>query len=202
MKHNCGAIRPTVLPTRRWQQRALGRPPAVPLRRRSAPEADLMASALVPVVRVEREGFAACLRRRMGGASRKTAMPRPVHRAPGMGAARVTPSPATWRPSVKQRSRAKVSTASTPATLDPPEEGLARSTPASGPAPAHPGHGSAIITYPFPLRQGVLASLDLPPDLMRREAQRLAAFVESLAIEDQVTERAQPPHEPTDRTRG
>lgn len=97
-------------------------------------------------------------------------------------------SPATWRPSVKQRSRTKGKGAPVAATSGSPKtSGGAPSTPAEAPAP-HPGHGSAIITYPFPLRQGVLASLELPPDLTRREAQRLVAFIESLAIEDEVAE--------------
>ena len=112
-------------------------------------------------------------------------------------------SPATWRPSVKQRSRTKGNGGSTAAARGSKTDGGAPSTPAPGPAPApHPGHGSAIITYPFPLRQGVLASLELPPDLTRREAQRLVAFIESLAIEDQVAETAHLPPEPPDRTRG
>jgi hypothetical protein len=111
-------------------------------------------------------------------------------------------SPATWRPSVKQRSRTKGNGAPTTAAPGSPKtDGGARSTPAPAPAP-HPGHGSAIITYPFPLRQGVLASLELPPDLTRREAQRLVAFIESLAIEDEVAEPAQLPPEPPDETRG
>jgi hypothetical protein len=115
-------------------------------------------------------------------------------------------SPATWRPSVKQRSRTKGNGASTTASpLSPKTHGGAPSAPAPAPGPApapHPGHGSAIITYPFPLRQGVLASLELPPDLTRREAQRLVAFIESLAIEDEVAEPAQLPPEPPDETRG
>ena len=42
-----------------------------------------------------------------------------------------------------------------------------------------------IIKYPFPLRDGVLASVELPADLSQREAARLAAFIGSLAIEAQ-----------------
>lgn len=111
-------------------------------------------------------------------------------------------SPATWRPSVKQRSRTNGNGATTTAApRSPMNAGGAPSTPAPTSAP-HPGHGSAIITYPFPLRQGVLASIELPPDLTRREAQRLVAFIESLAIEDEVAEPAQLPPEPSDETRG
>jgi len=111
-------------------------------------------------------------------------------------------SPSTWRPSVKQRSRTKGNGASTAAAPAPTGlDGAASPIPTPHPAP-HPGRGSAIITYPFPLRQGVLASVELPPDLTRREAQRLVAFIESLAIEDEVAASAQPPPESRDGTRG
>ena len=113
-------------------------------------------------------------------------------------------SPATWRPSVKQRSRSKGNGASTSAAPESSKtDSGAPPTPAPPPGPSvpHPGHGSAIITYPFPLRQGVLASVELPPDLTRREARRLAAFIESLAIEDEVAEPANLPPEPPDDPR-
>lgn len=111
-------------------------------------------------------------------------------------------SPSTWRPSVKQRSRTKGNGSSTAAAPGPTGiDGGASPIQTPHPAP-RPGYGSAIITYPFPLRQGVLASLELPPDLTRREAQRLVAFIESLAIEAEVTESAQPPPESRDKARG
>jgi hypothetical protein len=93
-------------------------------------------------------------------------------------------SPASWRPSVKQRSRTKANGPSSAPSSD-----TAAVAPKAGVAPApaqHSGHRSAIITYPFPLREGVLASLELPADLTRREALRLSAFIESLAIETEI----------------
>lgn len=42
---------------------------------------------------------------------------------------------------------------------------------------------AATITYPFPVRQGVVASLVLPADLTKPEAKRLAAFIDSVAVE-------------------
>jgi hypothetical protein len=45
------------------------------------------------------------------------------------------------------------------------------------------GSGSDLVQYPFPLRSGVMAYLSLPRDLRRGEAQRIAAFVASLAID-------------------
>jgi hypothetical protein len=44
-----------------------------------------------------------------------------------------------------------------------------------------------LVQYPFPLRSGLMAYLSLPRDLRRSEAQRIAAFVASLAV-DPVTE--------------
>jgi hypothetical protein len=40
------------------------------------------------------------------------------------------------------------------------------------------------ITYPFPLRAGVVSTLELPADLSAREAERIATFVKSLAVDD------------------
>lgn len=80
--------------------------------------------------------------------------------------------PPGWRPDMKQRSR----TAKPASNGAPSDAGVARKLPA-----ATPGN----ITYPFPLRDGVLASLQLPSDLSKREAQRLGAFINSLAMEEQ-----------------
>jgi hypothetical protein len=40
-----------------------------------------------------------------------------------------------------------------------------------------------LVQYPFPLRAGVMAYFSLPRDLSRTEAQRIAAFIASLAID-------------------
>jgi hypothetical protein len=99
-------------------------------------------------------------------------------------------SPASWRPSVKQRARARSNgspSAQSPSPVSPaagPESGAASAQ------ASHSGHRSAIITYPFPLREGVLASIELPDDLTRREARRLSAFIESLAIDTELEEQA------------
>jgi hypothetical protein len=45
------------------------------------------------------------------------------------------------------------------------------------------GPNSDLVQYPFPLRSGVMVYLSLPRDLRRGEAQRIAAFVASLAID-------------------
>ena len=56
--------------------------------------------------------------------------------------------------------------------------------PETGPAPEKvAGPSSDLVQYPFPLRSGVLIYVSLPRDLRRSEAQRIAAFVASLAID-------------------
>jgi hypothetical protein len=40
-----------------------------------------------------------------------------------------------------------------------------------------------LINYPFPLRGGVMAYLQLPADLSKADAQRLAAHIDTLAID-------------------
>lgn len=44
-----------------------------------------------------------------------------------------------------------------------------------------------MLTYPFPVRPwgGLVVNITLPADLTRQEAKRLAAFVESLAVDNQ-----------------
>jgi hypothetical protein len=47
-----------------------------------------------------------------------------------------------------------------------------------------PPPGPNVVDYPFPLRQGVIVHLMLPPDLRRAEAKRLGTFIEALAMDD------------------
>jgi len=55
------------------------------------------------------------------------------------------------------------------------------------------GEASDLVQYPFPLRTGIMAYLSLPRDLRRAEAQRIGAFVASLAI-DPMPELGSGPH--------
>lgn len=96
-------------------------------------------------------------------------------------------SPSTWRPSVQKRDRKPrepIISSQSDSTPQPP--GIREAEPpAPRVPPRHPSSPrSAIITYPFPVRDGVLASLELPADLTGREAERVAAFVASLAVEE------------------
>lgn len=46
---------------------------------------------------------------------------------------------------------------------------------------------SDLVTYPFPLRTGGMAYLQLPRELTRSEVKRLCSFLESLAIDPEAT---------------
>jgi len=87
-------------------------------------------------------------------------------------------NPGSWRPDIKPRSR--VSKAP-----DKIAEDAASTVTPSGSSLQPIRSAANMITYPFPLRDGVLVSLQLPADLTRREAKRLSAFVDSLAVEEQ-----------------
>jgi len=42
-----------------------------------------------------------------------------------------------------------------------------------------------LVTYPFPIRTGLVARLALPPDLKRAELQRVTAFMGTLTVDDE-----------------
>ena len=82
-------------------------------------------------------------------------------------------NPAGWRPeirtrqtSIQDRTKGRPSNGGTPGLTLPP--------PAS----------SGMIQYPFPIRDGVIASLTLPANLRKAEAKRLASFLDSLAVDE------------------
>jgi hypothetical protein len=63
----------------------------------------------------------------------------------------------------------------------------------AGPAPASserastpPTQQSGLIEYPFPLREGRLAYLRLPADLKSGEVKRLAAYLNTLAVDSEL----------------
>ena len=55
---------------------------------------------------------------------------------------------------------------------------------------ALPTASEGLITYPYPLRPGMVLSIALPPDLSQKEAERLGGFLRSVAVDEQ---RALPP---------
>ena len=92
-------------------------------------------------------------------------------------------SPTSWRPDIKVRNRTEAGIAPSPAPATSSPTGAPASSPSAEPALVHTAHKRAMITYPFPLRPDVLASVDLPADLTSREADRLVAFIKSLAMD-------------------
>jgi len=46
--------------------------------------------------------------------------------------------------------------------------------------------GPGVITYPFPIRAGLQGRITLPENLTRREADRISAFIKTLAMEDEI----------------
>jgi hypothetical protein len=88
----------------------------------------------------------------------------------------------SWRPA-QRKSSAKKSTPngkSTPADKGQVTSPAEQQTPKVDPPP-QPG----MITYPFPIRPGMQGRIMLPEDLTMREAKRIAAFVSTLAFEDE-----------------
>lgn len=102
-------------------------------------------------------------------------------------------SPSAWRPNSERPPRAGKSDGRSVRSSSRAErsDGALPSGPSS--PDVHSGLGASKITYPFPLRPDTLVSVELPADLTRREALRLAVFIESLAIEDASTGASTPP---------
>jgi hypothetical protein len=46
--------------------------------------------------------------------------------------------------------------------------------------------GPGVITYPFPIRPGLQGRITLPENLTSREADRISAFIKTLAMEDEI----------------
>lgn len=86
-------------------------------------------------------------------------------------------NPGGWRP--QRRSRAKGSGLS--ASPAGPRERKANQP---SPVDASPASGSAWETYRFPIRPGMMATLDLPTDLRAAEVSRLTLFLQTLPMDD------------------
>jgi hypothetical protein len=87
--------------------------------------------------------------------------------------------PGGWKAPTKARAVKKSISTPKPVPGPPTTVDIEFSTP----APRDP-LGATFISHTFPLRQGVRATLALPEDLTRREAKRIANFVESLAVDE------------------
>lgn len=105
--------------------------------------------------------------------------------------------PGGWQPAIKTRNR-RLGNRPTSASESANQEAATGNRGGGGSyadarerstAPARPRSGGGMIPYPFPLRPGVLASIELPDDLSSREAERLASFIKSLAVDGIGTRR-------------
>jgi hypothetical protein len=90
-------------------------------------------------------------------------------------------NPSGWKPPASKARTARGGRQEAPATN---EQGEAENgaAPPAGATLLPPTAG--LISYPYPLRTGLLVTLMLPADLTKREATRLNGFIESLAIEE------------------
>jgi hypothetical protein len=87
----------------------------------------------------------------------------------------------TWKPAQRKR---PVAGSNGGSTTKPAKDGTRSENP---PAQQHvEQHQPGMISYPFPIRPGLQGKITLPEDLTMREANRIAAFVATLALEDEV----------------
>jgi len=72
-----------------------------------------------------------------------------------------------------------------PAVQRKPESSSTPPTQATSEPPDAQGSTSGLISYPFPLQSGAIATVRLPVRLERTDAERLAAFIRTLVFEPQ-----------------
>ena len=82
-------------------------------------------------------------------------------------------SPSTWRYTAERPSKERGKTKRAAGEQMPNNAQNASVTPSGN-----------TIQYPYPIRNGLVVTLNLPPDLTSREAQRLSAFISSLAVDE------------------
>lgn len=94
--------------------------------------------------------------------------------------------PLTYRPEMgTSRSRNESDeTKAKPATKRKKAASTA-SKPADAPMPEEPASSTPMLTIPFPLRPDFLASVQIPRNLKKSEAERLAAFIRTLAMDEE-----------------
>lgn len=83
----------------------------------------------------------------------------------------------TWKPAQRRRPSQGNGANAKPAQVTPTPPAPTAQTPVSS--------QSGMITYPFPIRPGLRGTIQLPEDLTAREAQRIAAFIATLAVEEE-----------------
>jgi len=90
--------------------------------------------------------------------------------------------PAGYRPKMNSRERSKGDTATTKERSgEEREEGNRTERGTRQSSETSPGPTSNLLTIPFPLRPDFVVSVQVPRDLKTKEADRLAAFIRTLA---------------------
>jgi hypothetical protein len=101
--------------------------------------------------------------------------------------------PGGWRPEKKAKSNGSIPArrkAAQPKAEAPEADAAVDGAPQVESASKDTGHAQRpdLMTYPFPLRRAggvIFATLTLPHDLTTKEAERIAAHIRTLAIEDE-----------------
>ena len=91
-----------------------------------------------------------------------------------------------WTPDVKERNRKSTKSISNDQSGDEAEvsgHSIGRENVKEN-AITTPASKTNLVAFPFPLSDGTLATLYLPPSIMPNDARRMARFVETLVIEE------------------
>lgn len=95
-----------------------------------------------------------------------------------------------WTPDVQKRNRAPKTTITGKQTAEPvqPVSVQTSSQPATPQSMPEIANTPGRILYPYPLLDGQLIHISLPIKLMKSDARRIAAFIESIAIDPSAQE--------------
>lgn len=86
----------------------------------------------------------------------------------------------TWKPAQRKKASLNGGTVTQNAAVAPVPAEVRAEMP-SRQEPPKPG----MIVYPFPIRPGLRGKIELPENLTMKEAKRIAAFISTLAVEDE-----------------
>lgn len=96
-------------------------------------------------------------------------------------------SPMTWSyPSAETRSATTGSNGEARRAKSPKAKSAKTAAAASDSGPMQNEAGVPTISYPYPLRPGLIISVTLPADLTKQEAARIGTFLSSLAVDPQL----------------
>lgn len=96
-----------------------------------------------------------------------------------------------WTPEVQRRNRAPKADAkkSQSISVTAPQAATPSTTPSTPQSMASVANASNRILYPYPLLDGQLVHISLPVRLLKEDAKRIGAFIESIAITETAKEK-------------